>query len=218
MGSSSSSLLDTEIDLKIRAKTVARYAMKCEKDEKTERKKVRKMLEQGDKERARIYAENAIRHRKTANAFVTLSARIEAVAAKIHAAQVTQSVSATLSTSMKKVEQFISKTTDVESMQAVMDHFDEVELQLGVVEKAFGVQQANTQPTVVSSSSNKEEVSDLLSNMQQEITHPTVAMMPSVPTAVPATTVKANSNQADASDVKDDEMALAERLKQLQTV
>jgi len=55
----------------------------------------------------------------------------------------------------------------------------------------------------------------LLSNLQQEITHPTVAMMPSVPTTVPAATA---NNQSDASDVKDDEMELAERLKQLQTV
>ncbi|KAG5607702.1 hypothetical protein H5410_029194 [Solanum commersonii] len=49
--------------LKFTSKSLQRQARKCEKDEKSEKLKVKKAIEKGNMDGSRIYAENAIRKR-----------------------------------------------------------------------------------------------------------------------------------------------------------
>jgi len=52
---------------------------KCTKQERDELLKVKKAMEKGDMDSARIYGQNAIRIRNTGNNYLKLSSRIDAV-------------------------------------------------------------------------------------------------------------------------------------------
>ena len=69
----------TLFQLKFTAKQLVRSSKKCEKNEKAQRKKIKKAIEQGNMEGARIYATNAIREKKQALNFLKLSSRIDGV-------------------------------------------------------------------------------------------------------------------------------------------
>merc|ERR1711988_1655791 len=69
--------------LKLQAKSLQRQAAKSEKDAKKEKAKIKKAVEQGNKEGARLFAENAIRNKSQHMNFLRLSARIDAVASKL---------------------------------------------------------------------------------------------------------------------------------------
>lgn len=69
-----------------------RAAKKCEKDEKQQKAKVKKALEQGNKEGARIYAENAIRKKNEGLNYLRMAARIDAVSNRVQTAMMTKEV------------------------------------------------------------------------------------------------------------------------------
>ena len=69
-----------------------RAAKKSEKDEKTQRAKVTKALKQGNKEGARIYAENAIRKKNEGLNYLRMAARIDAVSNRVQTAMMTRDV------------------------------------------------------------------------------------------------------------------------------
>ena len=52
--------------MKFAAKELERIARRCEKDNVTEKLKLKKAIEQGNMEGAKIYAENAIRNKNQA--------------------------------------------------------------------------------------------------------------------------------------------------------
>nr|ACG49192.1 hypothetical protein [Zea mays] len=53
-------LMNQIFDLKFTSKSLQRQARKCEKEEKEQKLKVKKAIEKGNMDGARIYAENAI--------------------------------------------------------------------------------------------------------------------------------------------------------------
>ena len=64
MGADQSKQLEnTLFNLKFSAKSLVRESKKCEKAEKEEKAKVKKAIQKGNTEGARIYAENAIRNK-----------------------------------------------------------------------------------------------------------------------------------------------------------
>lgn len=69
-----------------------RAAKKCEKDEKQQKAKVKKSLEQGNVEGARIYAENAIRKKNEGLNYLRMAARIDAVSNRVQTAMMTKQV------------------------------------------------------------------------------------------------------------------------------
>lgn len=69
-----------------------RAAKKCEKDEKQQKAKVKKALEQGNVEGARIYAENAIRKKNEGLNYLRMAARIDAVSNRVQTAMMTKEV------------------------------------------------------------------------------------------------------------------------------
>ena len=83
-----------------------RLAIKCEKDEKAEKKKIKKAMEKGNIEGARIHAENSIRQKNQGVNFLRMSARVDAVSQRVQTAvtmrQVTQSMKGVVA-SMDKV-------------------------------------------------------------------------------------------------------------------
>merc|ERR1711988_1277089 len=69
--------------LKLQAKSLQRQAAKSEKESKKEKAKIKKAVEQGNKDGARLFAENAIRCKNQHMNFLRLSSRIDAVASKL---------------------------------------------------------------------------------------------------------------------------------------
>ncbi len=86
-GSSSSKKMEEQLfNLKFTAKQLARESKKCEKEEKAERLKVKKAIEKGNHEGAKIYAQNAIRQKNQAMNMLRLSSRVDAVASRLESA------------------------------------------------------------------------------------------------------------------------------------
>lgn len=65
---------------------MAREASKCEKAKEKEKKKVKKAMEQGNNDIARVYAENAIRNHNQSLNFLKLSSRLDAVVSRLQSA------------------------------------------------------------------------------------------------------------------------------------
>ena len=73
MGADQSKQLEnTLFNLKFSAKSLVRESKKCEKAEKEEKTKLKKAIEKGNTEGARIYAENAIRNKSQVRSFFYL--------------------------------------------------------------------------------------------------------------------------------------------------
>ncbi|CAN1807629.1 ESCRT-related protein CHMP1A [Linum perenne] len=76
-------LMNQIMELKFMAKTLQRQARKCEKEEKADKLKVKKAIEKGNMDGARIYAENAIRKRTEQMNYLRLYSRLDAVVARL---------------------------------------------------------------------------------------------------------------------------------------
>ncbi|KAF8915798.1 hypothetical protein CPB85DRAFT_1291839 [Mucidula mucida] len=81
-----SNLEKTLFQLKFTAKSLNRQAKKAQKDENSEKSRLKKALQQGNTDGARIYASNAIRKKSEALNLLRLSSRIDAVASRVETA------------------------------------------------------------------------------------------------------------------------------------
>lgn len=117
---SGQSLEDQVFELRFNAKQLARESGKCAKAEKAERLKVKKAIQAGNNDIARIHAENAIRQKSQSLNFLRLSSRMEAVSQRLKSAASIQTlnknmvgVNKTLKTALQKMDlEQISKTMD----------------------------------------------------------------------------------------------------------
>ena len=87
------SLEDELVNLRITSKTMQHSSKKCDKKEKEAKTKVKKAIQQGNMEGARIYAQNAIREKNQSLNYLRLSSRIDAVAARLDTAIRTKQIS-----------------------------------------------------------------------------------------------------------------------------
>ena len=82
------SLEEQIFNIKFTAKQLSRQHDKLVKQEKKDRAMVKKSIEAGDRERARIYAETAIRNKNQALNLLRMSARLEGIAQRIQVQRV----------------------------------------------------------------------------------------------------------------------------------
>lgn len=111
--------------------------------------KLKKALEKGDNERAKIYASNAIRKANESVNLLRLSSRIDAVTARVQTAVTMRAVTG----SMGKVVQGMDvamKTMDLERISMVMDKFEQqftdLDVQTGYMEDTMNDATATTTP------------------------------------------------------------------------
>jgi hypothetical protein len=78
--------------LKFTVKEFERNSKKCDKEEKLERTKLKKAIQKGNMEVARIHGENAIRQKNQSLNFLRMAARIDAVASRVQTAVTTKKV------------------------------------------------------------------------------------------------------------------------------
>jgi len=77
---------DTLFQLRFTAKQLERLSKKAEKDQAAQQSKVKKALQQGNIEGAKIYAENAIRKKNESLNFLRMASKVDAVRSKVQTA------------------------------------------------------------------------------------------------------------------------------------
>uniref|UniRef100_A0A7N8Y1N2 Chromatin modifying protein 1B n=1 Tax=Mastacembelus armatus TaxID=205130 RepID=A0A7N8Y1N2_9TELE len=119
-------------NLKFAAKELQRNSKKCDKEEKIEKAKVKKAIQKGNMEVARIHAENAIRQKNQSVNFLRMSARISALMDKfehqfetldVQTAQMedTMSSSTTLTTPQNQVDSLLHEMADEAGLDLNME-------------------------------------------------------------------------------------------------
>uniref|UniRef100_A0A8C4IEZ6 Charged multivesicular body protein 1b n=1 Tax=Dicentrarchus labrax TaxID=13489 RepID=A0A8C4IEZ6_DICLA len=114
------------------AKELQRNSKKCDKEEKIEKAKVKKAIQKGNTDVARIHAENAIRQKNQSVNFLRMSARISALMDKfehqfetldVQTAHMedTMSSSTTLTTPQNQVDSLLHEMADEAGLDLNME-------------------------------------------------------------------------------------------------
>jgi len=111
-------------NLKFAAKSMERQAKKCEKEEKTEKSKLKKAIQKGNTEGARIHAENSIRQKNQSLNFLRMAARVDAVASRVQTAVTTRQVTGSMAGVVKSMESAM-KSMNLEKVSQLMDKFEQ---------------------------------------------------------------------------------------------
>lgn len=136
-------------NLRFNSKQLSRLSKRAEKDEKVQRNKIKQSIRQGDMERAKIYAENAIRKKNEALNYIRMSSKIDAVSSKVQGALTMKKVTRNMESVVKSLEKAIN-SMDLQKVSAVMSQFEqqfeELDVQTSVVENAMGTVTTATTP------------------------------------------------------------------------
>ncbi|KAJ3560432.1 hypothetical protein NP233_g10844 [Leucocoprinus birnbaumii] len=131
------------------AKTLNRQAKKAQKDENSEKAKVKKALQQGNNEGARIYASNAIRKKSESLNLLRLSSRIDAVASRVETAVTMRQVTGNMTSVVKGMDKAM-ESMNLERISMVMDKFEtqfsDLDVQTVTMEDAIGATTAISTP------------------------------------------------------------------------
>ncbi|CAH1800273.1 unnamed protein product [Owenia fusiformis] len=130
-------------NLKFAAKNLERNSKKCEKEEKTEKTKLKKAIQKGNMEGAKIHAENAIRQKNQALNFRRMSARIDAVAQRVQTAVTMKQVTGSMAGVVKSMEGAM-KSMNLEKVSQLMDRFEQQFENLDVQSQVMESTMSNT--------------------------------------------------------------------------
>jgi len=163
MGNGESAMQKQLIDLRLTAKQLQRESKKCEKNERIAKTKIKTCIEKGDMEGAKIYAQNAIRDKHQALAYLKLSSRIEAVSQRVSTAISMGRLTKTMTKTVAGMDKTL-KTMDVEKIGRVMDkfesNFEDLDVRTAYMDTAIDNTTAATTP--------ESEVSELMQMVADE--------------------------------------------------
>ncbi|KAG2198692.1 hypothetical protein INT46_001299, partial [Mucor plumbeus] len=122
------------------AKQLNKQSKRCQKDETTEKNKLKKAIQDGNMEGARIYASNAIRKKNESLNLLKLSSRIDAVASRVQTAITMRKVSNSMAQVVRGMGRAM-ETMNLEQISMVMDkfetQFEDLDVQTGYMEGAM---------------------------------------------------------------------------------
>ena len=110
-------------NLKFTAKQLNRLSVKCSKEEKVEKGKIKKALEKDNQDGARIHAQNAIRQKTNAQNYLRLSSRVDAVASRLESAIKMQQVTKSMGKVVNGMDKVLG-SMNVEQISKVMEQFE----------------------------------------------------------------------------------------------
>merc|ERR1712188_241759 len=172
--SSEKQLLDQIFNLKFTSKQLSRSAAKCQKEEKSEKLKVKKAIEKGNIEGARIYAQNAIRKHTEHLNYLKLASRLDAVVSKLDTQSKMNQVNKSMAGIVKSLDRAL-KANNLEQVSETMDKFEQqfesLDVQSDCVQEAMGNQQAMSTP--------EDDVNTLMMQVADEHGLETGMLMPS---------------------------------------
>ncbi|ORX46037.1 vacuolar assembly protein DID2 [Hesseltinella vesiculosa] len=109
--------------LKFTAKQLSKQSKRCQKDETLEKNKLKKAIQDGNMEGARIYAANSIRKKNEALNMLRLSSRIDAVASRVQTAVTMRKVTGSMASVVKGMDKAM-ESMNLEKISMVMDKFE----------------------------------------------------------------------------------------------
>uniref|UniRef100_A0A6U5G2I4 Chromatin-modifying protein 1a n=1 Tax=Grammatophora oceanica TaxID=210454 RepID=A0A6U5G2I4_9STRA len=118
------SLEEELINLRIVSKQMQRSSKKCEKNEKAATQKLKKAIQQGNSEGARIYAQDAIREKNQALSHLKMASRIDACANRVETAVRMDTVTKGMMGVTKGLDKSLA-SMDIEKISALMDKFEQ---------------------------------------------------------------------------------------------
>ncbi|KAI0306819.1 Snf7 family [Multifurca ochricompacta] len=158
-----SNLEKTLFQLKFTAKSLSRQAKKAQKDENTEKTRLKKALQQGNNDGARIYASNAIRKKSESLNLLRLASRIDAVASRVETAVTMRQVTGNMTSVVKGMDKAM-ETMNLERISLVMDRFEsqfsDLDVQTSYMEDTIGSTTAVSTP--------QDQVDALMRRMAEE--------------------------------------------------
>ncbi|KAF9478163.1 hypothetical protein BDN70DRAFT_880322 [Pholiota conissans] len=198
-----SALEKTLFNLKFTAKTLARQAKKAQKDENTEKAKLKKALQQGNNDGARIYASNAIRKKSEALNLLRLSSRIDAVASRVETAVTMRAVTGNMTSVVRGMDKAM-ETMNLERISMVMDKFEtqfsDLDVQTSYMEDTMGATTAISTPQDQIDSLMRQTAEEANIELQHDLAAKDLATVPDL---------------AVKEVVKDEDEKLADRLRAL---
>jgi len=136
-------------NLKFASKQLLRDSKRCEKEEKAEKTKLKKAIEKGNMEVARIHAENAIRKKNESLNLLRTSARVDAVASRVQTAVTTKRMTQSMQGVVKAMDSAM-KSMNLEKISGLMDkfekEFEDLDVQTSVMEGAMSQTTATNVP------------------------------------------------------------------------
>jgi charged multivesicular body protein 1 len=118
------SLEDEMVNLRIVSKQMQRSSKKCEKNEKAALQKLKKAIQQGNHEGARIYGQDAIREKNQALNHLRMSSRIDACSSRIETAVRMGQVTDAMKGVVKGMDKGLA-SMDIDKISSLMDKFEQ---------------------------------------------------------------------------------------------
>eukprot|EP00761_Pharyngomonas_kirbyi_P011453 gb/GECH01011478.1/.p1 GENE.gb/GECH01011478.1/~~gb/GECH01011478.1/.p1 ORF type:complete len:195 (+),score=61.12 gb/GECH01011478.1/:1-585(+) len=154
---------DAIFQLKFTGKQFERSAKRCKKDEKKEKNKVKKAIEQGNIDGARIYSQNAIRKKNEYLNYLRLSSRLDAVSSRLQTASQMNQVTKSMGGVVKGMDKVL-QTMDPEKISKVMEKFENQFEDVDVLSSTVQDSMASS----TSQSTPENEVNDLMAQVADE--------------------------------------------------
>eukprot|EP00834_Sanchytrium_tribonematis_P005198 NODE_299_length_10456_cov_1.003669.p9 type:complete len:184 gc:universal NODE_299_length_10456_cov_1.003669:2708-3259(+) len=132
--------------LKLSAKQLVKASKKCEKEEKQEKLKAKKAIQQGNNDGARLYAANAIRKKTEALNLLKLSSRVDAMASRVQTAITMKQTTQNLQVICRDMDRALGKM-DLNTMTMLMDRFEhqneQIDITTNVMEDSINTKTPN---------------------------------------------------------------------------
>ncbi|KAI0346816.1 hypothetical protein BDW22DRAFT_1351091 [Trametopsis cervina] len=176
-----SQLEKTLFQLKFTAKTLSRQAKKAQKDENTEKARLKKALQQGNNDGARIYAANAIRKKTEALNLLRLSSRVDAVASRVETAVTMRQMTGNMASVVKGMDKAMD-SMNLERISIVMDKFEsqfsDLDVQTSYMEEAMSNTTAVSTPQDEVDALMKQAAEEANIELQHDLASKDVAGLP----------------------------------------
>eukprot|EP01124_Arcella_intermedia_P022603 TRINITY_DN33_c0_g1_i1.p1 TRINITY_DN33_c0_g1~~TRINITY_DN33_c0_g1_i1.p1 ORF type:complete len:197 (-),score=58.81 TRINITY_DN33_c0_g1_i1:53-643(-) len=141
--------MDSYLSLRLTARQLVLQSKRSEKQAKKEKLKLKRAIEQGNTEGARIYAQNAIRQKNQSLNYLRLSSRVDAVSARVETAYKMKQVTRSMANIVKAMEKSM-QDMNLEKITEVMDkferQFEDMDVQSEYVENTINQTTALTTP------------------------------------------------------------------------
>mmetsp|Transcript_15297 Transcript_15297/g.21407 ORF Transcript_15297/g.21407 Transcript_15297/m.21407 type:complete len:206 (+) Transcript_15297:116-733(+) len=151
------------MNLTMAAKGMERQSRTAEKNEKKHKDMIKKCLQKGNQEGAKIHAESAIREKNQQLHYLKLAARLQGVCSRIETAVAMQNVTI----SMKGVVKGLDRAMHAMNLAQVTDLLDKFEKQQEDIDVKMDTMDATFQSTSVQYT-NQTEVEDLMTQVSEE--------------------------------------------------
>ncbi|OSX59167.1 hypothetical protein POSPLADRAFT_1040904 [Postia placenta MAD-698-R-SB12] len=198
-----SNLEKTLFQLKFTAKTLSRQAKKAQKDENVEKARLKKALQQGNNDGARIYAANAIRKKNESLNLLRLSSRVDAVASRVETAVTMRQVTGNMTSVVKGMDKAM-ESMNLERISVVMDKFEsqfsDLDVQTSYMEETMSNTTAVSMPQDEVEALMKQTAEEANIELQQDLASKDLA---------PATGIK------EKETIREEDDTLAARLRAL---